>query len=554
MHSSVSKITTAELRFLTAAPAIAVIAIVSAAVRALSLVIAACGVTLALSPAAASAAERFVTIDGARFIDAHGRQVIFHGLNVVRKNDTWGSYDWLNEDGYARMQTWGVNCVRLGFTWAALEPRPGEYSEECLRWLERHIAWARRHGIYVLLDFHQDLYAARFSDGAPDWATLTDGLSHVAAGEAWSEAYVTSQAVQRAMDNFFANRPGSDGIGLQDRFAAAWRKVAERFAAEPNVIGYDLMNEPFAGSLVPQGLGLMMEATAVELNRAGRKPVLNGEGVAAMWADAAGRTELLKVLGDAAVYGRVADAAEPLYREFDRGVLQPFYQRVATAIREVDQKHLLFLETNGAGNMGIRSSLEPLSMAPGRRDPRQAYAPHGYDLVTDTAAVAAASEARVGLIFDRHHNTAQRLGLPMLVGEWGAFYGNAGARPIAEFICRKFENLLCGDIYWALEKDLRDQTVFQAICRPYPMCIAGEIREYGAESNELNFHCVWQETKGAKGESSFFLPKKYAALVNRIKLTPRRASFRVESVGDEGNIYLIVPTTGGGGERSLFIE
>ena len=512
------------------------------------------GGVLAWSISGAGAAERFVTTDGDRFVDGQGRQLILHGLNVVRKNDTWGSYAWLQEDGYARMRSWGVNCVRLGFTWAALEPSPGQYNEECLRWLERQVAWARRQGIRVILDFHQDLYAARFSDGAPDWATLTDGRPHVAGGEAWSEAYVTSPAVQRAMDNFFANRPGPGGVGLQDRFAAAWRTVAVRFAREPAVIGYDLMNEPFAGGVVPQGTGAMMAAMAAEMNRAGRTPPLDPQGVAALWSDPAGRAELVKALGDPALYGRVLDASEPLYTAFDRQVLQPFYQRVAAAIREVDHEHLLLFENNGAGNMGVRSALEPLADAAGRRDPRQAYAPHGYDIVTDTAAAAAASEARLALIFERHRATATRLGLPMVIGEWGAFYGHAGARPAAEFICRQFERLGCGDVYWAAEPDLERQTVFAAFCRPYPMALAGTLVDYRADPVRGEFVCRWREPARGQGTSTIFLPANYRGGRSRIELDGRPAKPELQPLGDGGNCLVRVPALKAGGERCLRVS
>ena len=37
-------------------------------------------------------------------------------------------------------------------------------------------------------------------------------------------------------------------MGLQDRYAAAWRHVAKRFARNPGVLGYDLMNEPWPGT------------------------------------------------------------------------------------------------------------------------------------------------------------------------------------------------------------------------------------------------------------------------------------------------------------------
>jgi len=44
-------------------------------------------------------------------------------------------------------------------------------------------------------------------------------------------------------------------------------------------------------------------------------------------------------------------------------------------------------------NMGVYSGIEPLSSG-GQRDPQQAYAPHGYDLVVDTARIASASAER----------------------------------------------------------------------------------------------------------------------------------------------------------------
>ena len=35
---------------------------------------------------------------------------------------------------------------------------------------------------------------------------------------------------------------------MQDRYAAAWRHVAARFRGNPNVLGYELLNEPWPGT------------------------------------------------------------------------------------------------------------------------------------------------------------------------------------------------------------------------------------------------------------------------------------------------------------------
>ena len=85
----------------------------------------------------------------------------------------------------------------------------------------------------------------------------------------------------------------------------------------------------------------------------------------------------------------------------------------------------------------------------GRRDAQQAYAPHGYDIVVDTPQLARASNARVEFIFTRHRETAERLDMPMLVGEWGAFGGHgADVVPAAWGVVDVFETLGCSDTYW----------------------------------------------------------------------------------------------------------
>lgn len=55
--------------------------------------------------------------------------------------------------------------------------------------------------------------------------------------------------MQRAFDNFWDNVPGPDGVPLQEHYAAAVRAVAAAVADEPLVLGYDLMNEPWPGSV-----------------------------------------------------------------------------------------------------------------------------------------------------------------------------------------------------------------------------------------------------------------------------------------------------------------
>ncbi|MFA5056737.1 MAG: cellulase family glycosylhydrolase [Opitutaceae bacterium] len=508
----------------------------------------ACAIT-AWSQEEPARSGRFVMVSGGKFIDPAGRQLLLHGINLVDKSANWSDYAWVDESAYAAMKTWGFNCVRLGFTWASIEPEPGVYSERSLAEIDKRVAWAKQHGLYVFLDMHQDLFSMKYSDGAPEWATLTDGKPHVADGKVWSDAYLTSQAVQTAFDNFYANKPGPGGVGLQDRYAQAWKFLAQHYADNPTVIGYDLMNEPFAGSLVAQGMQLFAESLAKEYAAEGTAPAAMPQ-----WSAPEGRAAILKKLEDPQVYARVLDSAQPLYQEFERTKLMALFQRITDAIRQVDRNHIIFLETCGSANMGVYSGIEPMKDAAGERDPLQAYAPHGYDLVTDTPDAASASNGRVELIFSRHGETERRLGMPMLVGEWGAYYGNAQALPAAQHVCRQLEKLLCGDTYWALEQNLGQQSVLQALCRPYPMCVPGTLLKYRADPEARKFICVWREEAGARGESQFFIPESFNPAKERIKITPEGRGCRIEPIRGSKNVYLMVPSTGQPVERHLIIE
>jgi endoglycosylceramidase len=97
----------------------------------------------------------------------------------------------------------------------------------------------------VLLDLHQDVYAKRYCcDGAPDWAIIDDGQPFQLQN-LWSANYL-QPAPTRAFDHFW----DADGATpeLQQHYAAALTALVRRFAGNPDVLGYDLMNEPFPGS------------------------------------------------------------------------------------------------------------------------------------------------------------------------------------------------------------------------------------------------------------------------------------------------------------------
>jgi endoglycosylceramidase len=476
-------------------------------------------------------------------------------MSVINKNKAQGYASWHRPEDFARMRQWGMNCIRLGVLWDGLEPEPGKFDEAYLKQIDERIRWAREQGLYVFLDMHQDLYSVLFSDGAPAWATLTEGHPHPKESGVWSDAYFTSPAVQTAFDHFWANSPGPDGVGLQDHFARAWRCLAERYAHEPAVIGYDLFNEPNMGSKSPLAQMVMVSQFARLLQEKKVEGAPDALSIVEQWGTPAGRSSLMAHLEDMSIYVPIQDAVAEIYNEFERTQLMPMYQRVANAIREVDSRHIIFLETSMASNMGVRSAIEPVNGRDGQRDAFQAYAPHGYDIVVDTPDQVRASLDRIALIFTRHAETARRLQMPMLVGEWGAYGGaKADILPAARAVVRQFEQHLCGETYWEYGKYVLDCAYREILDRPIPLHTAGTLLSYQSDPETKAFSCAWKEDAAVTAPTSVYLPEGYYRPSNPPQLDPAGPACQVEPSGsDTPSVFLVIPPLGQPINRRLSI-
>jgi endoglycosylceramidase len=177
--------------------------------------------------------------------DARGRVVILHGLNMVNKRAPYTpAAAGFGATAAKTLADNGFDVVRLGVLYQSVEPRPGVFNRRYLRSIAKTVAQLARHGVYSLLDFHQDEMNQEFGgEGFPTWSVETDGLpvQHYV----FSQGYLESPALDRAYDNFWTDQQGRGGVGLQQRYVAAWEQVARQFAGDPWVLGYDLFNEPW---------------------------------------------------------------------------------------------------------------------------------------------------------------------------------------------------------------------------------------------------------------------------------------------------------------------
>lgn len=502
-------------------------------------------------------------IEDHRFFDAYGRQVILHGIGLVDKNPKTNYLAYNDPAIFRQFREWGFNCIRLGILWDGLEPQPAVLNEQYLKGIDQMLHAAHKNGLYVFLDMHQDLYSVQFSDGAPRWATLTDEQPHLHVSPVWSDAYFTSPAVQAALDNFWDNTPAVDKVGLQDHFAAVWGKIAKRYAHHPAVIGYDLFNEPQPGELAVHAQETMFTKGVEVLAASGYLDELLSqfpdktqleEALIRFWLSEEGRFTILEILKDIELYQPIMDVQASFYQQFEREQLMPMYRRVARAIRKADPTGFLFLETCMASNMGVRSAIEALTDQQGNPDANQVFAPHGYDLVTDTANLHAASPDRVALIFERHLQTANRLGLPMLVGEWGAYGAQAGTLEPAWQIVDLFEQMQCGETYWTYFEGIEKTPSFPAVQRPYPMKINGRLTGYHFDPAQATFSCRWMEYGNSKHPTYVYLPDWYRGASRTIKLALDTDYKRHPVTRGSHNMVLAIPPTGKTNARRLTVS
>jgi endoglycosylceramidase len=174
--------------------------------------------------------------------DDKNRICIYHGLNISNysKADP-NMLPWQTEEDIARMNTWGFNLVRLLVFWEAIEPTKGQYNEAYLDSIVSRIDIMKKYGIDVFLDIHQDVYGDTFKgNGFPSWTLEGVKLSEFKRQEPWNLNY-TQPAVIEAYQYFWKSED------LRKRYLEMLKKVMTRVDTLTNVIGVDVMNEPFPG-------------------------------------------------------------------------------------------------------------------------------------------------------------------------------------------------------------------------------------------------------------------------------------------------------------------
>jgi len=249
----------------------------------------------------------------------------------------------------------------------------------------------------------------------------------------------------------------------------------------------------------------------------------------------------------------VINSATELSQHFEKTDLQAMYQRVSNSIRKVDTTHILFLEHAYFSNTGVASGIERVKRKDGKPDPLVAYAAHGYDLLVDTKVNDAQSSERVEFIFSQINEVSKRTGLPVLVGEWGAFSGNAeGNAASAQYIRKLFDRYHFSHTYWAYSPGIDQAYYFhKTFDRPYPQFIGGNLKSCDFDYSAGVFSCTWNESTTVKAPTVIYISDLRSLNKESIKLNIEGNNTIIQPIENSNSGHIIIPVTGQSTERTI---
>ncbi len=175
-------------------------------------------------------ADDFVHAEGRYIIGTDGEKLEIRGMalgNSVWSNPTTPNLNHHTEKSYKELSEMGFNCVRFYLNYEIFEndSNPYKYKESGFKWIDKNIKWAKKYNMGIILNMHcpQGGYQSQ-GNGMALWTDKTN----------------------------------------QKRLAGLWKAIAERYADEPTIWGYGLINEPFAPRLETTEATLMQHEKLIK--------------------------------------------------------------------------------------------------------------------------------------------------------------------------------------------------------------------------------------------------------------------------------------------------
>jgi endoglycosylceramidase len=398
--------------------------------------------TIPVAPPLRGELSGFISHQGRWLTDSYGRILLIHGINEVNKTSPYtpcasnsgfgpNSVDWIQSEGFS--------VVRLGVLFTGLMPNPGPPNSTYINDIASTVNLLAEHHIYSLLDFHQDGYGPAAgtiygNDGFPAWLTITHGA--VNTKTSFPLYYVTDPAIGAAFQSLWDNDRVSTGQRIQSVLQEGYKAVAEKFANDPWVLGYEILNEPWPGTNIS-----LVDATNCLIN------------------------------------SQCSNLNTTL--EKDNAQLNSFYSGVTKAIRSVDKRHLIFGEPFVTFNFGE----SPAGIDVPGNDPNAGMAFHMYTL----SASLEPSLINFALSWANGHDGA------LLNTEWDT---SSDTGPIIRQ-STELNNALIPWIYWAYVSN-QNAVKMQDLDQAYPMAVSGIPTQYNYDVSTGVMTFAWKYNPSVK--------------------------------------------------------
>lgn len=434
--------------------------------------------------------------DGLVIRDELNRQRIFRGVNVCLKEPQIKEKELkkqlLNKKQFEGFKKTGTNLIRLGVTWALLEPEKGKYNLEALNVLDEFAARCEKQGIFIMLDMHQDLFSHRFhGDGAPEWA-----VEYIKKAKppfaVWAEGYFYMSSVQTAFCDFWSN-----AFNMQDDFFRCWEVFSEALSNRKNVIAYDYFNEPYPHE---NGRKLFLSFLSEVLNLAYGKRInfekyfKNTNEHLAFIKTVAKAASIIRTpkrfdkamdkTENISEFSDIGKSLEKYTRNFNNRYYEPFFKR---ACNDIGKDCLNAFEHNYYSNLGIPFYIDTRNI-----EENCVYSPHAYDIFVDSPLYDKyCSNSRIISIINTIRDNQLNMNVPVIFGEWGANGKGDIFENHLSCIMELFEKYQWSSTYWGF--DFKNKELERVFNRPYPSAVCGNIIRINTDYEERTFELVWRQ-------------------------------------------------------------
>ncbi len=312
-----------------------------------------------------AAVAPWVTTSGTNFVDQSGSPVYLRGFNAN------------SSMAYKKAATLGANFIRIPVYWSDLEPTPpvaGVHTWDPveLAALDQEVQTLESANVNVLIDLHQTGWSPYFTKltvnarGMPAWL--------------YSSGYFPQAMSQKGLGQ--AKKDFATNPAILPYYEAYMGMLIRRYRSYPNVVGYELYNEPQPGALKP--------------NHSGTQALIQFQA---------------KLLA----YARSLDATRTMFMSVRQGGDLGFLNADLSALGSL--AHLA---------IDLHDYFNGHDPPYGYSSDTESWYPNHDAVVTNFESSYVGTESNQLRILDQVLAKTNSWGVPLLVGEWGARWDDSG--------------------------------------------------------------------------------------------------------------------------------